>query len=59
MRSLLPILMLLTACQRSAEPTPPTAAENARLDEAEEMLNDLANAEGAAPEGTAPTVNQQ
>ncbi|MCL6699413.1 hypothetical protein LZ496_11550 [Sphingomonas sp. NSE70-1] len=50
-------LMLLAACNREEQPEPPTAAETERLDEAEEMLNDLANEEGAAPEGTAPAVN--
>ncbi len=54
-RTLLPMLLLLAACNRAERPEPPTAAESQRLDEAEDMLNDLANEEGAAPEGTAPT----
>ena len=49
--------LLLTACNREDRPEAPTAAESERLDEAEDMLNDLANEEGAAPEGTAPAVN--
>ncbi len=49
--------LLLAACNREERAEPPTAAEAERLDEAEDMLNDLANEEGAAPEGTAPTVN--
>ena len=49
--------LLLASCDREERPEPPTAAESDRLDEAEEMLNQLANEEGAAPEGTAPTLN--
>ena len=52
-------VLLLTACNREERPEAPTAAEGERLDDAEDMLNDLANKEGAAPEGTAPTLNQQ
>ena len=48
-------ILMLTACNREERPEPPTAAESERLDDAEDMLNDLANEEGAAPEGTAPT----
>ncbi|HEU0310699.1 MAG TPA: hypothetical protein VFR36_05730 [Sphingomicrobium sp.] len=56
MKILLPalVLLLLAACQRGEEPTPPTAAENAQLDEAEAMLDRLANEEGAVPEDSAP-----
>ncbi|MFL6722873.1 MAG: hypothetical protein ACJ8FC_07370 [Sphingomicrobium sp.] len=51
-----PTLLLLTAaCNREERPQAPTAAESDRLDEAEDMLNDLANEEGAAPDGTAPS----
>ena len=49
--------LLLAACNREERPEPPTAAESERLDDAEDMLNDLANEEGAAPEGTAPALN--
>ena len=48
-------LSLLVPLSAGAEP--PTAAESQRLDEAEEMLNELAKEEGAAPEGTAPPTN--
>ena len=53
-RALLPLL-LLAACNREPQPEPPTATENAQLDEAEDMLDALANEEGAAPDGTAPS----
>ncbi|MNC95027.1 hypothetical protein D3C83_120340 [compost metagenome] len=58
-KALLVGILLLASCNGEDRPEAPTAAESQRLDEADEMLNDLANAEGAAPEGTAPTVNQQ
>jgi hypothetical protein len=58
-KTLLLGILLLASCNREERPEVPNPAESQRLDEAEEMLNDLANAEGAAPEGTAPTVNQQ
>jgi len=48
-------ILSLTACDREEQPEAPTAAESERLDDAEDMLNDLANEEGAAPESTAPT----
>ena len=55
MKWIAPTLLLLTAaCNREERPQAPTAAESDRLDEAEDMLNDLANEEGAAPDGTAP-----
>jgi hypothetical protein len=46
--------LLIAACNREEQPQAPTAAESERLDEAEDMLNDLTNEEGAAPDGTAP-----
>jgi len=49
--------LLLASCSREEQPEPPTAAESERLDEAEDMLNTLANEERAAPEGTAPALN--
>jgi hypothetical protein len=58
-KTLLLGLLLVGSCGREDRPEAPTAAESQRLDEAEEMLNQLANEEGAAPEGTAPTVSQQ
>ena len=52
-------ILLLASCNREERPEAPTAAQSERLDEAEDMLNDLAKEEGAAPESTAPTLNQQ
>ena len=56
MKSLLPasILLLAAACHREDQPQAPTAAESERLNEAEDMLNQLANEEGTAAEATAP-----
>ena len=49
-------LLLLAGCDREEKPQPPTPAESARLDEAEVMLNDLAeNEEGPAPEDADPS----
>ncbi len=56
-RSLLPLLLLVSACNREQQPQAPTAAESERLNEAEDMLNDLAKEEGAVPQGTAPPTN--
>jgi hypothetical protein len=52
------ILALMLAatpgCDRD-RPAAPTSEQSQQLDEAEAMLNDMAqNEEGAAPEGTAP-----
>lgn len=55
MNRIIVLTLLLAACNRPAEPEPPTAAENTQLDEAAAMLNALANEEGAAPEDTAPS----
>jgi hypothetical protein len=52
-------ILSLASCNREERPEAPTPAESQRLDEAEDMLNQLANEEGAAPEGTAPSLNQQ
>jgi len=41
--------LLLTACDREEQPQAPTAAEAERLNEAEAMLNELANEEAPAP----------
>ena len=46
--------VLLASC-REEQPQAPTAAESERLNEAEEMLNDLAKEEGPAPQGTGPS----
>jgi len=56
-REILLAALLLTACNRDDQPQAPTAAESERLNEAEDMLNDLAKVEGAAPADTAPPNN--
>jgi len=55
MNRIIALTLLLAACHRPAEPEPPTAVENAQLDEAAAMLDALANEERAAPEDTAPS----
>jgi hypothetical protein len=55
MRLALSALVLLAACDRDERPAPPTAEESRRLDDAESMLNALANEEGAARESAAPS----
>ena len=50
--------LLLASCNREERPEAPTPAETQRLNQAEDMLNELANEEGAAPEGTAPTNSE-
>ncbi|WP_294003398.1 hypothetical protein [Sphingomonas sp.] len=45
---LLLLLILLAACQREETVAPPTAEEHQRLDDAESMLDNLANEEGPA-----------
>ena len=57
MRLVLSALILLTACDREERPAPPTAEESDRLDDAESMLNGLANEEG--PEAEAPDPSNQ
>ncbi len=55
-----PILMaalMLTACNREERPEAPTPAEAQRLNEAEAMLNGLANEEGPATEAADPSRN--
>jgi len=49
--------LMLASCNREEQPQAPTAAEAGQLNEAEEMLNALANEEGAAPEDAAPPTN--
>jgi hypothetical protein len=46
MRYALPLLLMLAACQDERPPAP-TAEESARLDEADEMLNEAAGNEQA------------
>jgi nitrous oxide reductase accessory protein NosL len=56
MTKILFALLLLAGCNREEKPQPPTPAESARLDEAEDMLNDLArNEEGPASEDADPS----
>ena len=50
--------MLLTACNREEQPQAPTAEESDQLNEAEDMLNEMAKEEGAAPKGTAPSKSE-
>jgi hypothetical protein len=58
MKKILFALILLAGCDREEKPAAPTAAESARLDDAEAMLNDLAaNEEGPASEDAGPSVN--
>ena len=49
------LLLLLTACNREERPEAPTPAEEQRLDQAEAMLNGLANEEGPATEAADPS----
>ena len=46
---------LLASCNRQEQPEAPTAAESERLDEAEAMLNELANEEGPEAEASSPS----
>jgi hypothetical protein len=56
MKKILFAVLLLTGCDREEKPQAPTPAESARLDEAEDMLNELAqNEEGPAPEDAGPS----
>ena len=43
---LIATLLVVTACNREDQPEAPTPAEAERLNEAEEMLNELAKEEG-------------
>ena len=54
-KSFLILALFLAACDRDRPPAP-TAEQSGQLDEAEAMLNELAeNEEGAAPAGAAPS----
>ena len=58
MKPLILLLLLgLTACNREEKPEAPTPAEAERLDQAETMLNGLANEEGPATEAADPSIN--
>ncbi len=57
MRLAFPILLLLAACD-SERPPAPTAEENARLDEADQALDNLAaNEKGPAVRPAGPSSN--
>ena len=52
---LLVLALMIAGCDRDRPPAP-TPEQSNQLDEAEAMLNELAeNEEGAAPAGTAPS----
>lgn len=55
-KTLLLAALLLASCNREEQPKAPTAAEAERLNDAEAMLNELANEEAPAParEGRQP-----
>ena len=56
-RSLLVVALLAAGCDRDRPPAP-TSEQSNQLDEAEAMLDDMAeNEEGAAPAGTAPSYS--
>ena len=53
--ALISLALLTAACDRDRPPAP-TAEQSSQLDDAEAMLNDMAeNEEGAAPEDAAPS----
>ena len=47
--------LMLASCNREEQPQAPTAAEAEQLNEAGEMLNELAKEEGPAPQGADPS----
>jgi len=56
MKKMFLALLLLTGCDREDKPQAPSPAESARLNEAEDMLDELArNEEGPAPEDADPS----
>ena len=57
MKPFLIAALLLCACDRAERPEAPTAAEAERLNEAEAMLNGLANEEGPANKSADPSIN--
>ena len=56
-KTMIAAALIVSACNREEQPQAPTAAEADRLNEAEDMLDNLAKEEGAAPEDTAPPTN--
>ena len=57
MRRAICLFLLLSACNREEQPQAPTQAESDRLNDAESMLNGLANEKG--PEAEAPDPSNQ
>ena len=57
MRVIACLFLLLAACNREEKPEGPTAADSERLDQAEQMLNGLANEEGPANKSADPSIN--
>jgi hypothetical protein len=55
MKKILCALILLAGCDQEERPQAPTPAEAARLDEAEDMLNELAANEAGPANAEAPT----
>ena len=55
-KTVLALALLTAACDHRDQPPAPTEEQSDQLDEAEAMLNDMAeNEEGAAPAGAAPS----
>lgn len=54
---LIVVLLLFCGCNRPERPEAPSPAEAERLNDAEAMLNQLANEEGPATEAADPSVN--
>jgi hypothetical protein len=58
-RLILCLFLIATACHREQSPPTPTPEQSDQLNEAEDMLNDLAaNEEGPADRSTGPSNNQ-
>ena len=55
MRWSLSLLLFLAACNREEQPQAPTQAESDRLNDAESMLNGLANEEGPEAKASDPS----
>jgi len=55
MRMAIAALLMLAACNREEQPSPPTAEEADRLNDAESMLNGLANEEGPEDRSSGPS----
>jgi hypothetical protein len=51
--------LLLSSCNREEQPQGPTAAESRQLNDAEAMLNQLANEEGPEAEASSPSNHSE